>query len=72
MAEDLKYLTADEAGEVLHTSGAAVRAMIRGGQLPTAYIGRRWLIDRATCGRWLRGKGAQDAKIHPETRNDTP
>lgn len=68
-----EYLTADQAGKVLHTSGAAVRAMIRAGQLPAAYIGRRWLVDPADLRAMVAGaQGAQNAKIHPETRKDTP
>jgi excisionase family DNA binding protein len=66
-------LTADQAGTILQTSGAAVRAMIRKGDLPAAYIGRRWLIDPADLRAMVAGaQGAQDAKIHPETRKDTP
>jgi len=68
-----EYLTADQAGVILHSSGAAVRAMIRGGQLRAAYIGRRWLIDPADLRAMVAGaqRGA-NAKIHPETRKDTP
>jgi hypothetical protein len=47
--------------------------MIRGGQLPAAYIGRRWLIDPVDLRAMVAGaQGAQNAKIHPETRKDTP
>ena len=68
-----EYLTADQAGRVLHSSGAAVRAMIRSGQLPAAYIGRRWLIDPADLRAMVAGaKGGANAEIHPETRKDTP
>jgi hypothetical protein len=68
-----EYLTADQAGAILHSSGAAVRAMIRGGQLRASYIGRRWLIDPADLRAMVAGaQGAQNAKIHPETRKDTP
>jgi excisionase family DNA binding protein len=66
------YLTADQAGTILQTSGAAVRAMIRGGQLRAAYIGRRWLIDPADLRAMVAGaQGAQNAEIHPETRTNT-
>lgn len=68
-----EYLTADQAGAILHSSGAAVRAMIRAGQLPAAYIGRRWLIDPVDLRAMVAGaKGGANAEIHPETCKDTP
>ena len=45
MKHDL--LTAAEAGQVLRTSGAAVRALIRRGRLKGDLYGNRWLIKRS-------------------------
>ena len=62
------YLTANEAGKILKTSGAAVRAMIRAGQLPAAYIGRKWLIDPADLQAVFAAARTKNTQRHTETR----
>jgi len=42
----MKYLTTDEAGEILGVSGRRVRALINVGRLPAHKFGKAWMIDK--------------------------
>ena len=42
----MKYLTTDQAGEILGVSGRRVRALITAGRLPAHKFGKAWMIDK--------------------------
>ena len=51
-----RYLTADEAGELLRMKREAVRPQMSSGQIRSAFIGRRWLTTRSAVDAYLEAK----------------
>lgn len=61
----METLSAEQAAELLHLNVKRVQAMARGGQLPAARIGRKWLFQRRALEALLNPAGA-DARPAPQ------
>ncbi len=71
MAEQPEYLTVTEAAELLRLSEHAISRMLRSGQLPGIFAGRRegWRIRRSDLATWTTNKPPQPKLPKPPKDN---
>ena len=65
-----RFLTPEEVADLLRVSQAAIRRLIRRGDLPAVRVGRTWRVDESELQVWLRrhrfpARGGSDGRGEP-------
>jgi len=49
-----RFLTPEEVAALLRVSSAAIRRLLRRGELPAVRVGRAWRVEEGELRRWVR------------------